>query len=96
MVCLTIEVKSSEINGIKILILFMKKSIDFFPLSDKFNLGRSFNKVAEICSNIVGFNQKPIYVPDRPQEVKHAVCSSDKARKANRSCAPSDTGSNAS
>ena len=28
-----------------------------------------------------GFNQKPIYVEDRPQEVKHAVCSSDKARK---------------
>ena len=41
----------------------------------------TINKVAEICSNIVGFNQKPIYVPDRPQEVKHAVCSSDKARK---------------
>ena len=41
----------------------------------------SINKVAEICSNIVGFNQKPIYVEDRPQEVKHAVCSSDKARK---------------
>ena len=41
----------------------------------------TINKVAEICSNIVGFNQKTIYVPDRPQEVKHAVCSSDKARK---------------
>ena len=41
----------------------------------------TINKVAEICSNIVGFNQKPIYVEDRPQEVKHAVCSSDKARK---------------
>ena len=40
----------------------------------------TINKVAEICSNIVGFNQKPIYVEDRPQ-VKHAVCSSDKARK---------------
>ena len=26
-------------------------------------------------------NLKPIYKPDRPQEVKHATCSADKARK---------------
>ena len=41
----------------------------------------TINKVFEICSNIAGSNLKPIYRKDRPQEVKHATCSSDKARK---------------
>jgi len=31
--------------------------------------------------NITGYNGSFEYVPDRPQEVKHAVCSSDKARR---------------
>ena len=39
------------------------------------------NKVAEICSNVSGFNSEPIYKKDRPREVKHALCSADKARK---------------
>jgi len=38
-------------------------------------------ELAEICANITGYNGTFTYVPDRPQEVKHAVCSSDKARK---------------
>ena len=41
----------------------------------------TINKVAEICSNLTGFNSKPIYKKDRPREVKHALCSSNKARK---------------
>ena len=41
----------------------------------------TINKVAEICSNITGSNLKPEYYPDRPKEVKHATCSSNKARK---------------
>tara|TARA_A100001011_G_scaffold210001_1_gene218262 strand:- start:3074 stop:4087 length:1014 start_codon:yes stop_codon:yes gene_type:complete len=41
----------------------------------------TINKVAEICSNITRTNLKPIYKKDRPQEVKHATCSADKARK---------------
>jgi len=41
----------------------------------------TINKVAEICSNTTGINLKPIYKRDRPREVKHALCSSDKARK---------------
>jgi UDP-glucose 4-epimerase len=41
----------------------------------------SINKLAEICSNISGSNLKPEYFPDRPLEVKLAICSSDKARK---------------
>ena len=41
----------------------------------------TINKVSEICSNITRSNLKPIYKEDRPQEVKHACCSADKARK---------------
>ena len=41
----------------------------------------TINKVAEICSNVTGSNFKPEYVLDRPQEVKEATCSADKARK---------------
>ena len=41
----------------------------------------TINKIAEICSNITGSNLKPEYYPDRPQEVKNAICSSNKARK---------------
>ena len=63
------------------------------PMKDQKNLNKqvinigpdeefvTINKVAEICSNISGSNLKPIYKPDRPQEVKHATCSADKARK---------------
>ena len=40
----------------------------------------TINKVAELCSNVTGMNLPPIYKKDRPQEVKHAICS-DKARK---------------
>ena len=41
----------------------------------------TINKVAELCSNVTGINLPPIYKKDRPQEVKHAICSADKARK---------------
>lgn len=41
----------------------------------------TINKVAEICSNVTGSNLKPEYFPDRPQEVREATCSADKARK---------------
>ena len=40
----------------------------------------TINKISEICSNITGVNLNPIYKKDRPQEVKHATCSADKAR----------------
>ena len=62
------------------------------PMMDQKNLNKeiinigpdeefvTINKIAEICSNITGFNNKPIYKKDRPREVKHALCSSDKAR----------------
>ena len=41
----------------------------------------TIKEVAETCANLTGFNGAFEYVPDRPQEVKHAVCSSDKARR---------------
>jgi len=63
------------------------------PMLDQKNLNRqiinigpdeefvTINKVAEICSNITRTNLQPIYKPERPREVKHALCSADKARK---------------
>ena len=41
----------------------------------------TINKVAELCSNVTGINLPPIYKKDRPKEVKHAICSADKARQ---------------
>jgi len=41
----------------------------------------TINQLFEIISNKLGFNEKPIYFPDRPQEVKHSSCSADKSRK---------------
>jgi len=62
------------------------------PMLDQKNLNRetinigpdeefvSINKVSEICSNITGSNLEPIYKKNRPQEVKNATCSAEKAR----------------
>ncbi len=41
----------------------------------------TINELAEIVADIVGMKLKPIYMPDRPQEVKVATCSADKARE---------------
>lgn len=41
----------------------------------------TINQLAELCANATGHNLQPIYVRDRPQEVKVATCSSNKARK---------------
>jgi len=41
----------------------------------------TINELAEILADIIGFKLDPIYMPGRPQEVKHATCSSDLARK---------------
>ncbi len=62
------------------------------PMLDQKNLNRqiinigpdeefvTINKIAEICANLTGVNLKPIHKKDRPQEVKHATCSANKAR----------------
>ncbi len=54
-----------------------KKIINIGPDEESVTI----NKVVEICSNLTGFNSSPIYKKDRPREVKHALCSADKARK---------------
>ena len=42
----------------------------------------SINDLATLCANETGLNSQPIYYSKgRPQEVKHATCSSDKARE---------------
>jgi UDP-glucose 4-epimerase len=42
----------------------------------------TINALASLCANETGLNRQPIYhLSGRPQEVKHATCSSDKARK---------------
>jgi len=41
----------------------------------------SINELFEKLSNKLKFNEDPKYFLDRPNEVKHAICSSDKARK---------------
>ena len=40
----------------------------------------SINHLAETIADIIDFDLDPIYKPDRPQEVKLANCSADKAR----------------
>lgn len=41
----------------------------------------SINELAHMIADLLSFDVKPTYVPDRPQEVKYATCSADKARK---------------
>jgi len=51
--------------------------------SQIFNVGPleeySINKLAEVILSKFGSRMKPQYLPDRPNEVKHAYCSNDKA-----------------
>jgi UDP-glucose 4-epimerase len=41
----------------------------------------TINELAKIIADLLHFDLKPVYVADRPQEVKLATCSADKARK---------------
>jgi len=41
----------------------------------------TINELAEKIAEILGFELNSIYMPGRPQEVKHANCSADKARQ---------------
>ena len=54
--------------------------------SEVFNIGPdeefiTINELYEILCNKLGFNKDPKYYADRPNEVKKAICSSDKARE---------------
>ena len=55
-------------------------------ISQVVNIGRdeeyiSINDLFVLLSNKLKFNLEPKYVEERPNEVKHATCSADKARK---------------
>ena len=41
----------------------------------------SINELAQILAELLSFELDPIYVADRPREVREATCSADKARK---------------
>ena len=41
----------------------------------------TINELARILAELLSFDLRPIYVPDRPREVRNATCSADKARK---------------
>lgn len=41
----------------------------------------TINELAQTIAKLLNFELKPIYLPDRPSEVKMANCSADKARK---------------
>jgi UDP-glucose 4-epimerase len=41
----------------------------------------TINELARILAELISFSLEPIYVPDRPREVREATCSADKARK---------------
>lgn len=40
----------------------------------------TINELAKTVAKLLDFKLKPVYMPGRPQEVKHATCSADKAR----------------
>lgn len=55
-------------------------------VGEVFNIGPdeefvSINQLAQIIADILNFKLDPIYIPDRPQEVRLATCSAQKARK---------------
>ena len=41
----------------------------------------TINDLASLCANETGLNSQQFIISGRPQEVKHATCSSDKARE---------------
>ena len=41
----------------------------------------TINQLAKTIAELLNFDLKPRFVPDRPQEVKLAFCSADKARR---------------
>ena len=69
-----------------VLSCLMTACTDEKALSQVINIGPdeevvSINELASKIMKLTDFQGEAIYLPDRPQEVKHAICSSDKARK---------------
>jgi len=64
----------------------MKLATDKNIVGETINIGPdeefvSINELAKTIADILEFKLNPIYLPDRPQEVKEANCSADKARR---------------
>lgn len=62
-----------------------KLALDSTIVSETVNIGPdegtiTINELASLVANECGFSGDPIYIADRPREVKHATCSADKAR----------------
>jgi len=55
----------------------LSQTVNIGPDEEFISINELFGKI----SNKLKFNQDPKYFLDRPNEVKHATCSSDKARK---------------
>lgn len=53
------------------------QTINIGPDEDPITINELYSKIARV----VGFNGNPLYMPGRPQEVRVALCSSDKARR---------------
>jgi UDP-glucose 4-epimerase len=63
-----------------------KMALDDNIVSQIINVGPdegtiTIKDMAQIVADCTGFKDAPIFMPDRPREVKHAMCSSDKARR---------------
>lgn len=63
-----------------------KLALDPHITSQTINIGPdeescTINHLASLVANETGFNGPPEFVKDRPQEVKEAICSADKARR---------------
>ena len=63
-----------------------KLALDKNIKSQTFNIGPdedsiSINELYKMLCNKLQYNEPAVYYADRPNEVKHAICSSDKARK---------------
>jgi UDP-glucose 4-epimerase len=66
--------------------IFYKLLTDPKIVSQTVNIGPdeeyiSINQLYHLLSNKLKFNLEPKYLEDRPNEVKEATCSADKARK---------------
>ncbi len=63
-----------------------KMTLDPNLVSEIINIGPdegtiTIKKLAELVANETGINTSPIHFSDRPKEVKHAMCSANKARR---------------
>lgn len=62
-----------------------KLALDPFIISEIINIGPdegtiTINELVSMVAEECGFTEPPIYFPERPREVKDAMCSADKAR----------------